>query len=355
MFDYIPDVLQGRSTPRPRRRPTAGTTTTTTTAARRSCCRATRSRARSTPRSRPAAAPRTAASTSTSPSRLPAEEITQAAAVDVPPVQGAGRRRHHQGADGGRPDLPLRDGRHRGRPRHRSCRGARAVRRGRVRRRHARLQPARRQLAVRPAGLRPARRARAPRSTCDALGEPARRSTDETLAEADGRWRWRRSTHEERREPVHAARRAAADDERPGRHHPHGGRDRARRSSELEELKARAAERRRSRATGQFNPGWHLALDLRNMLLVSECVAKAALERAESRGGHTRDDFPAMDPTWRQVNLDLPRRRATASSRHASSRSRHARRTCSTLFEVDELKKYLHRRGADATAQEREH
>ena len=47
----------------------------------------------------------------------------------------------------------------------------------------------------------------------------------------------------------------------------------------------------------QYNPGWHLALDLRNMLVVSECTAKAALEREESRGGHTREDFPEMDPT----------------------------------------------------------
>ncbi|MEU1595088.1 fumarate reductase/succinate dehydrogenase flavoprotein subunit [Streptomyces sp. NPDC005708] len=53
----------------------------------------------------------------------------------------------------------------------------------------------------------------------------------------------------------------------------------------------------------QFNPGWHLALDLRNMLLVSECVARAALERTESRGGHTREDCPAMDRAWRRVNL----------------------------------------------------
>jgi succinate dehydrogenase / fumarate reductase flavoprotein subunit len=53
----------------------------------------------------------------------------------------------------------------------------------------------------------------------------------------------------------------------------------------------------------QFNPGWHLALDLRNMLVVSECVAQAALLRTESRGGHTRDDHPGMDPSWRQVNL----------------------------------------------------
>ncbi|WP_433523658.1 fumarate reductase/succinate dehydrogenase flavoprotein subunit [Nocardia pseudovaccinii] len=53
----------------------------------------------------------------------------------------------------------------------------------------------------------------------------------------------------------------------------------------------------------QFNPGWHLALDLRNMLLISECVAQAALLRTESRGGHTRDDFPAMDPEWRNKLL----------------------------------------------------
>lgn len=53
----------------------------------------------------------------------------------------------------------------------------------------------------------------------------------------------------------------------------------------------------------QFNPGWHLALDLRNMLLVSECVARAALLRRESRGGHTREDWPGMDRDWRRVNL----------------------------------------------------
>lgn len=53
----------------------------------------------------------------------------------------------------------------------------------------------------------------------------------------------------------------------------------------------------------QFNPGWHLALDLQNMLIVSECIAKAALERQESRGGHTREDFPKMDPEWRNVNI----------------------------------------------------
>jgi succinate dehydrogenase / fumarate reductase flavoprotein subunit len=52
-----------------------------------------------------------------------------------------------------------------------------------------------------------------------------------------------------------------------------------------------------------YNPGWHLAIDMRNMLLVSECVAKAALQRTESRGGHTRDDHPAMDANWRNTLL----------------------------------------------------
>lgn len=49
----------------------------------------------------------------------------------------------------------------------------------------------------------------------------------------------------------------------------------------------------------QYNPGWHLALDLRNMLMVSEAVASSALLRTESRGGHTRDDHPMLDAEWR--------------------------------------------------------
>ncbi|MER5770688.1 fumarate reductase/succinate dehydrogenase flavoprotein subunit [Streptomyces sp. NPDC001985] len=73
-------------------------------------------------------------------------------------------------------------------------------------------------------------------------------------------------------------------------------------------LKRLAGLRARARSAGveghrQFNPGWHLALDLRNMLLVSECVARAALERTESRGGHTREDFPTMERSWRPANL----------------------------------------------------
>jgi succinate dehydrogenase / fumarate reductase, flavoprotein subunit len=52
-----------------------------------------------------------------------------------------------------------------------------------------------------------------------------------------------------------------------------------------------------------YNPGWHLALDLRNMYVCSVATAMAALERDESRGGHTREDAPGMNPQWRKVNL----------------------------------------------------
>jgi succinate dehydrogenase / fumarate reductase flavoprotein subunit len=82
-----------------------------------------------------------------------------------------------------------------------------------------------------------------------------------------------------------------------------------RRKHELEESLKRLADLRerigKVTATGgrRYNPGWHLALDLRNMLVVSECTAMAALTREESRGGHTREDFPAMEPRWRKVNL----------------------------------------------------
>jgi len=82
-----------------------------------------------------------------------------------------------------------------------------------------------------------------------------------------------------------------------------------RRRHELEDALVRLAElKERAKKVGivggrRYNPGWHLALDLRNMLVVSECTAKAALAREESRGGHTREDFPKMDPVWRKVNL----------------------------------------------------
>ncbi len=89
----------------------------------------------------------------------------------------------------------------------------------------------------------------------------------------------------------------------------------------------------------EFNPGWHLALDLRNMLLVSLCVAKAALERQESRGGHTRDDYPVMDSDWRHVLLVLS---ALGEDDVELVRQEQVpmRPELLDLFELDELKKY---------------
>jgi succinate dehydrogenase flavoprotein subunit len=53
----------------------------------------------------------------------------------------------------------------------------------------------------------------------------------------------------------------------------------------------------------RYNPGWNLALDLASMLTVSEAVARSAAMREESRGGHTRDDFPKADPEWGRKNV----------------------------------------------------
>jgi succinate dehydrogenase / fumarate reductase, flavoprotein subunit len=74
---------------------------------------------------------------------------------------------------------------------------------------------------------------------------------------------------------------------------------------EIDRLKERAKNVSVQGTVRAYNPGWHTALDLRAMLTVSECIARAALTRKESRGGHTRDDYPQSDPEWGKVNLVL--------------------------------------------------
>ncbi|KOV67709.1 succinate dehydrogenase [Streptomyces sp. AS58] len=118
----------------------------------------------------------------------------------------------------------------------------------------------------------------------------------------------------------------------------------------LAELRVRA---RRAGVEGhrQFNPGWHLALDLRNMLLVSECVARAALERTESRGGHTREDHPTMERRWRRINLlcrsaDPTEGLAATDPVHGQITLTHEttepiRTDLLALFDKEELVKYL--------------
>ena len=122
---------------------------------------------------------------------------------------------------------------------------------------------------------------------------------------------------------------------------------------EIDGLKQRAAQVS-VQGGRSYHPGWHLALDLDNMLRVSECVARAALERTESRGGHTRDDFPVMDADWRHLllvcsalgenDVELVHREQVPM-----------RPELFDLFELDELKKYYtgeelggHRAGGSA-------
>ena len=52
-----------------------------------------------------------------------------------------------------------------------------------------------------------------------------------------------------------------------------------------------------------YNTGWHTALDLDNMLVISEMIAMAGIERKESRGGHFRDDFPDKSGEWAKYNI----------------------------------------------------
>ncbi|TQN32789.1 succinate dehydrogenase / fumarate reductase flavoprotein subunit [Haloactinospora alba] len=107
---------------------------------------------------------------------------------------------------------------------------------------------------------------------------------------------------------------------------------------ELAQLRERVAD---VRATGGrvYNPGWHLALDLANMVLVSEAVARAALEREESRGGHTRDDFPEMSALWRRVTLAVSRADEGVALEHRPLEELPGELL--ELFDREELGKYL--------------
>ncbi len=75
---------------------------------------------------------------------------------------------------------------------------------------------------------------------------------------------------------------------------------------QLQDLKRRAAAVR-VEGSRQFNPGWHLARDLRNMLICSEAITRSALMRRESRGAHSRLDHPAMEPAFGNVNTCVQR------------------------------------------------
>jgi succinate dehydrogenase / fumarate reductase flavoprotein subunit len=108
--------------------------------------------------------------------------------------------------------------------------------------------------------------------------------------------------------------------------------------AELEKLRERAANVS-AEGGSAYNPGWHLALDLRNIMLIADCVAQAALERQESRGGHTRDDFPGMNPQWRKLNLICSADGDRVVLRRQPMEP--MREDLLALFDRDELTKYL--------------
>ena len=175
-------------------------------------------------------------------------------------------------------------------------RGPRSLRRGRGGRGAPRRQPAGGQLALRPPGLRAARRA-------------GRGGVREVA------WAGLRSVDPRRLEAL--ARQALSPFDPGGTENPytlHHELQKAMQSdvgiirvqNELEravekigELRARL-KRVRVEGHRQYNPGWHLALDLRSLLVCAEAVARAAIERKESRGGHARDDFPEAGSGLRQ-------------------------------------------------------
>jgi succinate dehydrogenase / fumarate reductase, flavoprotein subunit len=115
--------------------------------------------------------------------------------------------------------------------------------------------------------------------------------------------------------------------------------------SEIEEAIAKIADiRARSKNVAvaggrKFNPGFHLAFDLDNMLLVAESTAKSALLREESRGGHTRDDFPGMNPEWRQINqiASFDGEKVNIKSQKLPAIPKEL----FDLFDVHELEKYM--------------
>jgi succinate dehydrogenase / fumarate reductase flavoprotein subunit len=72
--------------------------------------------------------------------------------------------------------------------------------------------------------------------------------------------------------------------------------------NEIGKLRERA-KRVTVRGNREYNPGWHTALDLKNLLTVSEAIARSAIERKESRGGHFRDDYPDKDPSYGTFNF----------------------------------------------------
>ena len=251
-----------------------------------------------------------------------------AAAVDVPPVQGTGRRGHHEGADGGRP--------------HRATTSWAAS--GCTRTPRRRRFPGLFAAGECAAGLHGSNRLGG-NSLGDLLvfGRRAGRAAADYAASPSPTGGRPQIDQEQvagvQREALAPFERADA----PGAENPYRlqidlqnvmhdlvgiirtADELERALKELGELRERAS-RVAVEGHRQFNPGWHLAMDLRSLLTVSECIATAALARQESRGGHTRDDYPKPDPEFAgdQPRPAAARRQTPAVHRAAAAAARRA-------------------------------
>ena len=223
-------------------------------------------------------------------SHLPRRHVRKKLPSMYAPVPGARRRRHHQGADGGRADVPLHHGRHPGRRRDRrraASSGLFAA--GECAGGLSRRDAARRQLALRPARLRPARR----RGRRRVRAEAAAGGASTTARSPPRRGRARALPRDAATNPyaLHAELQQAMQAQR--RHLPRRGRpDRGRGGDRGAEARVRATSRGGG-AAAAFNPGWHLWIDLRNMLVCAEAIARAALRAQRGRAARTAAlDFP---------------------------------------------------------------
>jgi succinate dehydrogenase / fumarate reductase, flavoprotein subunit len=86
----------------------------------------------------------------------------------------------------------------------------------------------------------------------------------------------------------------------------------------IEQLRQRS-ENLAVEGSRMFNPGWHLSRDLKSMLTVSRAVAESALARRESRGAHSRIDYPDYDATWGKQNNLISKQGGTMNLRQVAT------------------------------------
>ena len=131
--------------------------------------------------------------------------------------------------------------------------------------------------------------------------------------------------HQRQPRPLSDPAEAPGDHAGPGRHRAHGGRNEAARSARSSSCTQRA-NRVSVDGNREYNNGWHTALDLSNLLTVSEAITRAALERQESRGAHFREDRPSKSAEFGKIQYRDPQRSKRRDAGRRASPFRRCRR-----------------------------